>query len=159
MDKKPTEHRDNPTREQFSRIYLMNGRHCLFVFLGLTIGGAIIGPFVRQCITTNTNVAEALSIWNGFIGIALGLVATTLSIVSLVLNFKTYDDALNVQDKAAQTLSKIDAMKEDVRDLRNNRVGLNQNTSNHSSFGYKWKQENILDKRDNSYVDGRAPKL
>lgn len=98
------------------------GRYYVYFLIGLAIAVALIGPFVWSCIEHNVDIKEALDIWNSFVSIALGYVATTLAIVSIVLSFKTYDDALKVQENAVETLLEIKKVRQDVDDLKNGRL-------------------------------------
>lgn len=150
QDSKPEETKNqqlcNKSKDA-KKVYLMRTRHVIYCILGLFIAVALIGPFIWSCANINTDVKESLSIWNGFVSIALGVVATTLSIVSLAMNFKTYDDALHVQQQAEKTLISIDAVKDDIRYMRNHSITLdnvNRNTNKKASYSNgDWQQENM----------------
>lgn len=129
---------DRPT------VYLIRLRYVIFAFLFIVIGSAIVGPFIWQCIAHNIDTKESLEIWNGFVSIALGFVATTLSIVSLAMNFKTYDDALRVQQQAEKTLAAIEAVKEDVRFLRNRDSSWEVGRTKTDIDPSTWEPENIM---------------
>ena len=108
--------------------YLIRIRHLLYLFLAVVLAGGVVGPFVMQCIEHNVDNEKALSIWNGYVSIALGFVATTLSIVSLALNFKTYDDALEVQRSAVKTLESVETIKQDIKKVNSSLQGSSGST-------------------------------
>lgn len=98
--------------------YLMRTRHLIYLILAIVLASGIVGPFIWQCVAKNLDTEKALTIWNGFVSIALGFVATTLSIVSLAMNFKTYDDATKMQDRAVETLESIKSIQRDMNEIR-----------------------------------------
>lgn len=104
--------------------YFMRTRHVVYLILALVLASGIVGPFIWQCVARNVDTEKALSIWNGYVSIALGFVATTLSVVSLAMNFKTYDDATKMQDRAVETLESIKSIQRDVNEIRTGTVSL-----------------------------------
>ena len=83
-----------------------------FVFLGIiiVIGGLV--PFGAQFLiplfNENINIVGA-EIWNQYVSIILGIVATILSVVSLKMCFASDEQARNTELRTQETLDKIDA--------------------------------------------------
>lgn len=76
-----------------------------FIFCFVCIG--FLGPFLAQCILPFFSTVEesikgidSLAMWNQYVGIVLGIVATMLSIVSLVMGFYSASEAAEQQRKA-----------------------------------------------------------
>lgn len=105
-------------QSQNPKKYLMRTRHLIYLILAIVLASGIIGPFIWQCVDKNVDTEKALTIWNGFVSIALGFVATTLSIVSLAMNFKTYDDATKMQDRAVETLESVKSIRQDMHEIK-----------------------------------------
>ena len=62
-----------------------------------------MGPFIAQCwlsIAFPEAPIDGLEMWNQYVGIVLGIVATILSIVSLVMGFHSTNEAYEQQRKA-----------------------------------------------------------
>lgn len=76
----------------------------------------LIVPFFSEviCSIWFPNVAVGLNTWNQFVSIILGVIATLLSIVSMIMGFKNYDDTLNIQEKYTQTLKDIGHIAKDL---------------------------------------------
>ena len=121
------------------------------IFLG------IIVPYFAEVICTLKfpDAAAGLNIWNQFVSIVLGIVATVLSIVSLIMSFKNYDDTLAIQEKYTETLKqsefsmeKITSIAIELSRLRNdiNRYGVPKSavetTSNATQANVKWDADN-----------------
>lgn len=90
---------------------------------GIIITVIIIGlivPFFSEVICTIwfPNTTTGLSTWNQFVSIILGIVATILSIVSLIMGFKNYEDALDLHEKNVKTLDDIASLSKDVNDVK-----------------------------------------
>lgn len=103
-----------------------------------TIIVSLIVPFGAETICSMwfPDYSLGLSIWNQFTSIALGVVATVLSIVSLIMGFKNYDDTLALQEKHTQTLEKVSNVARDVIKIKEDvsRIGLsNKNVETTSS--------------------------
>lgn len=95
-------------------------RKWVFNLIILTIGLGAIVPFASEAMCTIwfPNVALGLNTWNQFVSIILGIVATVLSIVSIIMGFKNYDDTLSVQEKYMEALQKISDMANDLKNMR-----------------------------------------
>lgn len=119
-------------KEKVKKKYLMRLSSVIYLLIGLVFIAGIIGPFIWQCtipkyvdisndqaVQDSILLEESLTIWNGFVSIALGFVATTLSIVSMVMNFKTIEDARIVQRDTIETLEKVKSIQEGIQELRN----------------------------------------
>lgn len=145
------EDKDNEKRPIIQKVYLMRLRYLVYTLLFITIAVAIVGPFIWQCIEKNQDAKEALAIWNGYISIVLGFVATTLSIVSMSMNFKTYDDAIRVQRQAERTLAMVDVVKEDVRYLRDHDRHWDVGRSRKDNNPVDWQSESIKTDEDSKY--------
>lgn len=80
----------------------------------------LIVPFFSEvvCNIWFPDVAIGLNTWNQFVSIILGIVATILSIVSLIMGFKNYDDGLELHEKHVETLEKIGSISNDVNDVK-----------------------------------------
>lgn len=81
--------------------------------------GAII-PFASETICTFwfPDVATGLNTWNQFVSIILGIIATVLSIVSIIMGFKNYEDTLAIQEKYMEALEKISLIAKDLNNVR-----------------------------------------
>lgn len=80
----------------------------------------LIIPFFSEAICTIwfPNVTLGLNTWNQFVSIILGVIATLLSIVSMIMGFKNYDDTLYIQEKYTQTLKDIGHIAKDLDSVR-----------------------------------------
>lgn len=80
----------------------------------------LIVPFFTEVLCTIwfPDVSLGLNTWNQFVSIILGIVATILSIVSLIMGFKNYEDGLDLHEKHVQTLEKIGSISKDVDAVR-----------------------------------------
>lgn len=101
----------------------------VFALIAFACLGGIIAPFIAQYLAPRKSALEvALSAWNQYVSIILGIVATLLSIVSLVFSFHNEEEE-NIQqrnysdkfDDINRTLQKIedsvDATKEKVNHM------------------------------------------
>lgn len=88
----------------------------VFRLIAFTIGLGLIVPFLSEVVLTIwfPGVTMGLDIWNQFVSIILGVVATVLSIVSMIMGFKNYDDTLEIQEKYTKTLQHIEKIASDV---------------------------------------------
>lgn len=84
------------------------------------ISFGLIVPFFSEVICTIwfPNVIIGLNTWNQFVSIILGIVATILSIVSLIMGFKNYEDGLDLHEKHTQSLEKIISISKDVNEVK-----------------------------------------
>lgn len=71
-----------------------------------TIIIGLLVPFGTQAVCTlwYPSAVNGVEVWNDFVGIALGVVATILGVVSLIMGFKNYDDTLLIQEKFTESL-------------------------------------------------------
>lgn len=84
------------------------------IIIVITIG--VIVPFGAQFLLPMffpTQAAEA-EVWNTYVSIILGLVATILSIVSMIMGFKNYEDTLVAQDRHFQLIQELGLMKNEI---------------------------------------------
>ena len=93
-----------------------------FIFAFSIIG--FLGPFIAQCILpffVSDAEIKGLEMWNQYVGIVLGIVATILSIVSLVMGFYSASEASEQQRKAFEqyqsTIELIRKVEHDVADV------------------------------------------
>ena len=97
------------------KIIFFTRRRVYFIVYSLIIIGAII-PFAAQFILplkiyfkTGTLVEiPHIEIWNQFVSMILGIVATVLSIVSLKMCFDSADDAKNTEMRTTEVLHAIE---------------------------------------------------
>lgn len=82
--------------------------------------GAIV-PFWAKAVCTVwfPDVGLGLNVWNQFVSIILGITATILSIVSIIMGFKNYEDTLSVQEKYMQALQEISKIAQDITNVKN----------------------------------------
>ena len=82
--------------------------------------GAIV-PFASETICTIwfPDASVGLNTWNQFVSIILGIIATLLSIVSIIMGFKNYDDTLSIQEKYMQALHEIGNIAKDLANVKN----------------------------------------
>ena len=77
----------------------------LLIFIYAIIFVGLIGPFLAQCClsicNTDANI-KGLEMWNQYVGIILGVVATVLSIVSLNMGFQSAAEASAQQRQATK---------------------------------------------------------
>lgn len=80
----------------------------------------LVVPFLSETILTVwfPSASLGLNTWNQFVSIILGIIATTLSIVSMIMSFKNYDDGLVLHEKHIETLEKIASISKDVNYVR-----------------------------------------
>ncbi len=107
-----------------------------FIFWFVVIG--FMGPFIAQCwlsvfATDLQNIhMDGLIMWNQYVGIVLGIVATILSIVSLVMGFHSTSEAYEQQriafDQYEATIELLRKVKTDVEDVKSS-VGKYLDTS------------------------------
>ena len=92
----------------------------VFGLIITTISLGLIVPFFSETICTIfvPDISIGLNTWNQFVGIILGVVATILSIVSLIMGFKNYEDGLDLHEKNIETLEKITYILQDVHDVK-----------------------------------------
>ena len=108
------------------------------LILWVIIFGAIVPYFAEViCSIWFPDAVLGLNVWNQFVSIVLGIVATVLSIVSLIMSFKNYDDTLAIQEKYTETLKqseialeKITSIAGEIGKLREdfNRFGIKKDT-------------------------------
>ncbi len=89
-----------------------------WLVFGTIIAGLIV-PYGAQVICTIwfPDASVGLDVWNQFVSIALGIVATVLSIVSLIMGFKNYDDTLSIQEKYTQTMQQSERALEKITEI------------------------------------------
>lgn len=89
------------------------------IIITVIILGLIV-PFFSEAIFTIwfPDITTGLNTWNQFVGIILGIVATILSIVSLIMGFKNYEDSLDLHEKNVKTLDEIASISKDVSDVK-----------------------------------------
>lgn len=92
----------------------------VFRLVVAVIFSGIIVPFASEAILPIFYPADVsgLATWNQFVSIILGIIATVLSIVSIIMGFKNYDDTLAVQEKYMEALQKISTMAQDLTQVR-----------------------------------------
>ncbi len=98
----------------------------VFYLIVITIVCGAIVPFASEVLCTIwfPDVALGLNTWNQFVSIILGIIATILSIVSIIMGFKNYEDTLSVQEKYMQALEQISNMAKDLNNVRDVVSGL-----------------------------------
>lgn len=96
---------------------------CVVIILFVATIGCL-GPFVAQCVLPfffPECTIDGLEIWNQYVGIVLGIVATILSIVSLIMGFNSANEASEQQRKAFDqyeaTIELIHKVETDVADV------------------------------------------
>lgn len=103
----------------------------VFHLIVITIFFGLIVPFLSEVIFTIwfPCATVGLNTWNQFVSIILGIVATVLSIVSIIMGFKNYDDTLEIQEKYTQTLQNIERIAKDLDIVKNDvsKMALNGN--------------------------------
>lgn len=83
------------------------------------IAGFIFPLFAEVCVgTICPERSQALTTWNQFTSIILGVIATVLSLVSMFMGFKSYDDSAKLQETCIETLTRLEAVSKDVDALR-----------------------------------------
>lgn len=94
-----------------------------FILWFVVIG--FMGPFIAQCwlsIAFPDVPIDGLEMWNQYVGIVLGIVATILSIVSLVMGFHSTNEAYEQQRKAFDqyeaTIELLHKVETDVADVK-----------------------------------------
>lgn len=97
----------------------------VFALVAFACFSGIIAPFIAQYLAPRKSALEvALSAWNQYVSIILGIVATLLSIVSLVFSFHNEEEE-NIQqrnysdkfDDINRTLQKIEDSVEDTKKI------------------------------------------
>lgn len=93
----------------------------VFRLIVITIFLGAIVPFASETICTIwfPEASVGLNTWNQFVSIILGIIATLLSIVSIIMGFKNYEDTLSVQEKYMQALHEISNMAKDLANVKN----------------------------------------
>lgn len=92
----------------------------VFILILFTIGVGLLIPYAGEmvCVLWFPDKAVGLGTWNQFVSIVLGIVATVLSIVSLIMGFKNYDDTLSLQDKYTTTFDTMQNIAYDVKSVK-----------------------------------------
>ena len=67
---------------------------------------------------------KGVEVWNQFTSVVLGIIATVLSIVSIIMGFKSYDDSAELSEKCIRILERTDTVATDLRSLRDLYVGI-----------------------------------
>ena len=105
---------------------------CIILILSVIIVG-LLGPFIAQCILSlclNINQINGLEMWNQYVGIVLGVVATILSIVSLVMGFHSTNEAYEQQREAfaryQSTVELINRLDKHLLEIEKQGIGLSQ---------------------------------
>lgn len=108
----------------------------------------LIVPFFSEAVCTIwfPDISLGINTWNQFVSIILGIVATVLSIVSLIMGFKNYEDGLDLHEKHIATLDKIQSISEDVSDVKGTlqRIGILSDIQNDTPSippKLKWEKE------------------
>ena len=93
----------------------------VFMLILFTISVGLFVPFFAEviCSSKNPDASSGLAVWNQFVSIILGIVATILSIVSIIMGFKNYDDTLQVQEKYMEALKEISKISKDLDNVSN----------------------------------------
>ena len=102
------------------------------IISGVVLVGCL-GPFIAQCILpffVPCCSINGLEMWNQYVGIILGVVATILSIVSLVMSFHSSDEAYIQQreafDRYKSTVDLIEKLDRHISDFENRSVGMSK---------------------------------
>lgn len=131
-------------RQCKSNVCVCNGEVCTYAYkqysmkkwvFGIIITVIIIGlivPFFAEVICTIwvPDASVGLNAWNQFVSIILGIVATILSIVSMIMGFKNYEDGLGLHEKHIQTLEKISTISKDVSDVKSELIAMSTDVKN-----------------------------
>lgn len=64
------------------------------------------------------NNVKGIEVWNQFISVVLGIVATVLSMVSIFLGFKSYDDSAELMTISMQSFDHIKNVESEVDWIR-----------------------------------------
>lgn len=126
-----TDEQDNSEQCKENTCYCANGS-CTYAYeqysmkkwvYGIIITVIILGlivPFLSEAVCTIwfPDVTLGLNTWNQFVSIILGIVATILSIVSLIMGFKNYEDGLDLHEKHVEALVKITGISKDVHEVK-----------------------------------------
>ena len=77
------------------------------------LGVGFIFPLFAEVIigTLYPNHVAGVTVWNQFTSIILGVVATVLSLVSMFMGFKSYDDSARLQETCIKTLERLESMR------------------------------------------------
>lgn len=132
----------------------------VFRLIVITIFFGAIVPFASETVCTIwfPEASVGLNTWNQFVSIILGIIATLLSIVSIIMGFKNYEDTLSVQEKYMQALNEISKMASDLANVRNDvsKMSSMQNkipiVSQSQTSNVKWEKEpeDVLNSKETS---------
>ncbi len=103
-------------------------KKCVFRGILFVISLGALGPYIAECIISPLfpGSAEDLSIWNQYVGIILGVVATVVSIVSMIMGFRNFDETLSLQQIYLSTLNQITLVSQKVEDVKTHVSNLDQ---------------------------------
>lgn len=92
----------------------------VFRLIIITIFLGAIVPFASEAVCTIwfPEVSAGLNTWNQFVSIILGIIATVLSIVSIIMGFKNYDDTLSAQEKYMKAFNEISNIAMDLANVK-----------------------------------------
>lgn len=91
----------------------------MFYLILFVISAGILVPYGIEliCVFWYPDRAVGIGEWNQFVSIVLGVVATVLSIISMIMSFKNYDDAFHLQDKYDKTLQEVVLISQNIKNL------------------------------------------
>lgn len=114
---------DIPRCEELEHKYGL--RKWIFWFILIFVVVGLMGPFVAQCLLSvgvYKDQIDGLGMWNQYVGIVLGIVATILSLVSLVMGFHSTNEAYVQQrrafDQYEATIEMLREVKNKVEDVK-----------------------------------------
>lgn len=121
----------------------------IYWFIGIIIFIGILVPFACQFIIPLFNETKNISgveVWNQFVSIVLGIVATILSIVSLKMGFDSAESARTTELKTQSVLDSIDEkicilserqeqMVKSINEMRTNKGNVSDVKSDLTSWG------------------------
>ena len=83
--------------------------------------GALV-PFFTEavCLIWFPDRANVISTWNQFVSIVLGVIATLLSIVSIIMGFKNYEDTLKIQEQYMLSFKELSIIAKDMSNVKRN---------------------------------------
>lgn len=88
---------------------------------------------------------KGVEIWNQFTSVVLGIIATVLSLVSIFMGFKSYDDSSELQKTCIQTLERLSMVARDVKYLRDHEPKID---TDYQKPPLHWEKENINAKEE-----------
>ena len=138
------ERKNNPNQESFWKKEYSLKRWVLILIVVVLLVGFVFPMFAEIIIgTLYPEQVKGVEVWNQFTSIILGIVATVLSLVSMFMGFKSYDDSVELQKTCVQMFEHIKTVERHVDNMSSFSV-----QSEVKDQRQNWEPENIPQRQE-----------